>query len=78
MKIRAGFLIDYEVEDISEAAAVEKIIDQQLELIVKNLEESLAIIQDDQMELVNEQFLNYFRKIIIRNQGFTQDQLQAT
>lgn len=36
MKIRAGFLIDYEVEDISEAAAVEKIIDQQLELIVKN------------------------------------------
>ena len=36
MKIRAGFLIDYEVSGLMEAAEVEKIIDQQMNLIIKN------------------------------------------
>ena len=36
MKIRAGFLIDYEVKNISEAGEVEKIIEQQMNLIIKN------------------------------------------
>jgi hypothetical protein len=40
----------------------------QFELIFENLEESLIIIEKDHIELVNEQFLNYFRNIIINNQ----------
>jgi hypothetical protein len=38
----------------------------QFELIFQNLEESLVIISKDKMQLVNRQFLNNFRHIIMQ------------
>ena len=40
----------------------------QFELIFQNLEESLVIISKGKMQLVNREFLNSFRQIIMQTQ----------